>query len=83
MSDKVQTSGHQLSAAAKALVLRELKKGDQARIAEMVGTTPDYVKKVFRQRARTANSALANRIWLAGHRMVRQRREITKELRPC
>lgn len=73
---------HELSAVAKARVVRELKKGDQARVAELVGTKPTYVKEVLRRR-HSAKSALANRIWHAADRLLKDRVRIQQELRAC
>lgn len=82
MRGKVQTSVNELSPVAKARIIRELKKGDQARVAELVGTKPTYVKEVLRRR-HSAKSALANRIWHAADRMLKERVRIQQELAAC
>jgi hypothetical protein len=63
-------------------VLAELRRGDQARIADLVGTKPGYVKDVFKRRP-TAKSVLSERIWLAGYRYLKLRKEIAEELNPA
>lgn len=80
MRRKVQTSVHGLSLVSKARILAELKKGDQARIAELVGTRPTYVKEVLRYR-HSAKSALANRIWHAADRILKERVRLQQDLR--
>lgn len=79
MRAKVQTDQYELSDAAKAWVVRSLKKGDQARVAEIVGTTPDYVKKTLRYRL-AAKSALTRRIWIAAHSLLSNRKRLQQEL---
>jgi hypothetical protein len=79
MSGKLQTNVHELSDAAKARIVRELKKGDKARIAEVCRTSPDYVKDVFSRRPQ-AKSVLARRIWLAAHRLLADRQRLQDEL---
>ena len=44
----------------RARILRDLRRGDQARIAEAVGTAPEYVKHIMRYRP-NAKRALARR----------------------
>lgn len=80
MRDKVTTPRiHELTAAAKARVKRELRKGDRPVIAEVARTTPDYVRKVITER-RADKSALARRIWLAAHRLTSDRNRLKGEL---
>lgn len=79
MRTKVQSGFNELAPASKAMVLKRLKKGDQARVAEMVGTSPDYVKKTLRYRT-TAKSALTRRIWMAAHRLLTDRERLQREL---
>jgi len=69
----------ELSPAAKARILQELKKGDQARIAELVQVDPSYVKQVLRYRPR-AKSVLAIRIWQTANRILNDRARLTAEM---
>lgn len=64
----------------RARILSSLRKGDQARIAEAVGTVPEYVKQVMRYRP-NAKSALSRRIWLAADRLLQDRDRLNNEMR--
>lgn len=77
---KVEQGGNRSNAAMRARILSGLRKGDQARIAEAVGTVPEYVKQVMRYRP-NANSALARRIWLAADRILQDRSRLNNEMR--
>lgn len=80
MRDKVTTRPtYDLSTHAKGRIRKSLKKGDKARIAEVTGATPDYVKKVIAQ-ARADKSSLARRIWLAANRITIDRNRLKGEL---
>lgn len=80
MRDKVTTRDNTgLTAAAKARILRDLRKGDRPVIAEVAKTTQDYVRKVLTQR-RADKSALARRIWLAANRITIDRNRLKGEL---
>jgi hypothetical protein len=79
MRNKVQTKVRELSPAAKARILKELEHGDQANIARLVGTVPEYVKQVMRYRTE-AKSALAHRIWFTADRILRDRRRLKSDL---
>jgi hypothetical protein len=80
MERNLQTSVHELTPVAKARILRELKKGDKARIAELVGVYPGYVKDVLGRRP-GAKSVLARRIWFAADRLLKERARLQQELR--
>lgn len=64
----------------RARILRGLRRGDQTRIAEAVGTVPEYVKQVMRYRP-DAKSALAHRIWLAADRLLKDRARLNNDMR--
>lgn len=79
MRDKVTTrTVHELSPVAKARVVKSLRMGDQAQVAEVTGATPDYVKKVLRSK-RKDKSAMARRIWFAADRITGTRDELRGE----
>lgn len=78
--DKVQTKVHGLSEAAKARILREMKLGDQARIAEALDVDASYVKKILRYRPQ-AKSVCARLIWKAADQLIRDRARLN-DLRP-
>lgn len=82
MRDKVtHRTIHELSAAAKARVVRNLRKGDQVQVAAVTGATPDYVKKVLREK-RKDRSPMARRIWLAADRIIGHRDNLRNEFGP-
>lgn len=64
----------------RARILRDLRRGDQARIAEAVGTVPEYVKQVMRYRP-NAKSVLARRIWLAADRLLQDRARLNNDMK--
>jgi hypothetical protein len=65
----------------RARILRGLRRGDQARIAEAVGTAPEYVKQIMRYRPQ-AKSALARRVWQAADRLLKDRARLNNDMRP-
>lgn len=80
MRDKVTTrSIHELTPVAKARIVRQLRKGDRPLIAEVVGTSADYVKKVLTEQ-RADKSVLARRIWMAANRLTLDRNRLKGEL---
>lgn len=56
-------------------ILSLLRKGDQVRIADMVGTVPEYVKHILRYRP-NANSRKAIQIREAATRVAQERKEL-------
>lgn len=64
----------------RARILRGLRRGDQARIAEAVGTVPEYVKQIMRYRPE-AKSALARRIWMTADRLLKDRERLNTDMR--
>lgn len=78
MRHKIQIEVQELPAEVKARILTQLKKGDQARIAEMVGVRPEYVKVILRYRP-TAKSVMSRRIWLTANRILSDRERLSKE----
>lgn len=80
MSGKIHTKSC-VGPEHRTYVLSNLRKGDKARIAELVGTKAAYVKDVLHRRP-TASSLLADRIWLAGYRLLKLRQELAAEMNP-
>lgn len=80
MRNKVTTrTVHELTQAAKARIVNEMRKGDQGVIADVVGTSPTYVKMVLASK-RADKSPLARRIWLAANRITIDRNRLKGEL---
>ncbi len=80
MNDNVKTrSIHELTPVAKARIVRQLRKGDRPFIAEVVGTSADYVKKVLTEK-RADKSVLARRIWMAANRLTLDRNRLKGEM---
>lgn len=61
--------------AERANILKGLRRSDQARIAEALGTVPEYVKQVLRYRT-NAKSALAMRIWRTADQLLKDRQRL-------
>lgn len=77
----VCTGADGMTKAAKSRIVRSLRRGDQARIAEVVGTAPEYVKQVLRYRP-GAKSAKARAIWRTADRLLKDRQRMTNDFRP-
>ena len=71
--------GTGISAAAKARIAQDLRRGDKARIAEITEASPVYVKKVLADK-RPDKSVLARRIWNAANRLTIDRNRLKGEL---
>ncbi|HMQ77137.1 MAG TPA: hypothetical protein PKE21_13730 [Flavobacteriales bacterium] len=71
----VRTPSTGYTPAAKARILRGLRRGDQARIAEALSCAPEYVKQVLRYRT-GAKSALAMRIWRCADQLLKDRQRL-------
>ena len=71
--------GTGLTAAAKARIATDLRKGDKVLIAEIAKSSPEYVKKVLAGQ-RADQSALARRIWNAANRLTMDRNRMKGEL---
>lgn len=81
MSGKIDTKSC-IGPKHRAFVRENLRKGDKARIANILGTSADYVKDVVGRRAESATSVLAERVWLVGYRLLKQRKELSEEFNP-
>lgn len=65
--------------ALKAEVKKSLRRGDQVRIARILGCDASYVKKILKQRP-NAKSPLAMKVWVVADRLRRAQEEIKAEL---
>lgn len=68
-----------IGARHRAWIIANLRKGDQARVADLIGATRGYVTDVLRRRP-AAKSVLSERIWLASYRYLKLREELATEM---
>lgn len=59
-------------------IMGNLKRGDQARIAELAGTSRGYVKAILRYRD-TAKSVKSQLIWIKAYRYLKLREEMLED----